>query len=114
MAILVNVVGIPHHLALLCVTPLRIFAFFCFTGMSVFFVEQPLLIAAVLDFTLNCSIVPVILVFYLIGASTLPDFSLLISHSLLSNSFIMYLLPATTYSEYQSLPHWMADCPPPD
>ncbi|CAI8026765.1 Progressive ankylosis protein [Geodia barretti] len=31
VGILVNVVAIPHHLALLCVTPLRIFAFFCFT-----------------------------------------------------------------------------------
>jgi hypothetical protein len=31
VGILVNVVDIPHHLALLCVTPLRIFAFFCFT-----------------------------------------------------------------------------------
>ena len=32
MAILEKVVAIPHDLAILCVTPLRIFAFFCFTG----------------------------------------------------------------------------------
>ena len=32
VAILENVVAIPHDLAILCVTPLRIFAFFCFTG----------------------------------------------------------------------------------
>ena len=32
VGILVNIVAIPRHLALLCVTPLRIFAFFCFTG----------------------------------------------------------------------------------
>jgi hypothetical protein len=32
VAVLENVVAIPHDLALLCVTPLHIFAFFCFTG----------------------------------------------------------------------------------
>ena len=32
VAILEHAVGIPHELALLCVDPLRIFAFFCFTG----------------------------------------------------------------------------------
>ena len=33
VAVLVNVVAIPRHLAQLCVTPLRIFSFFCFTGI---------------------------------------------------------------------------------
>ena len=32
VAVLQGVVAIPHDLALLCVTPLRIFSFFCFTG----------------------------------------------------------------------------------
>ena len=32
VAILEKIVGIPHHLALLCVNPLRVFAFFGFTG----------------------------------------------------------------------------------
>ncbi len=33
VAILVSAVGIPHYLALLCVDPLRVFAFLCFTGI---------------------------------------------------------------------------------
>ena len=36
MAILEYAVGIPHELALLCVNPCRVFAFFFFTGQSVY------------------------------------------------------------------------------
>ena len=32
--ILVQVIGVPHQLALLCINPLRVFSFFCFTGES--------------------------------------------------------------------------------
>ena len=35
VAVLENVVAIPHDLAVLCATPLRIFAFFCFTGKNI-------------------------------------------------------------------------------
>ena len=35
MAILEHAVGIPHELAVKCVDPLRVFAFFCFTGTCV-------------------------------------------------------------------------------
>ncbi len=30
--ILERIIGVPHELALSCVNPLRVFAFFCFTG----------------------------------------------------------------------------------
>ena len=33
VSVLEYVVAIPHKLALLCVTPLRIFSFFCVTGI---------------------------------------------------------------------------------